>query len=147
MAIVNFSASAKRHFRDAELLESNQREANAGQLYGFCAECGVKAVLIAIGYPTDSDGSPIATPQAGEPKIRKHINELIAINGQISSYASGRGGAKYLALIPNINSFDDWSVHHRYYDQQYIPLSLDIWKGAAAETMKMLDEAKLDGVL
>jgi hypothetical protein len=147
MAIVNFLASAKRHFRDAELLASNQREANAGQLYGFCAECGVKAALIAIGYPIDNEGSPVEKPQSGEPKIRKHINELIAINGQISSYVSGRGGAKYLALIPNINSFNDWSVSHRYYDQQHIPLSLDVWKEAAAETMNMLDMAKLDGVL
>ncbi len=144
---VNFSASALRHFVDAELLESNQREANAGQLYGFCAECCLKAVLIGIGYPIDSEGSPVERPQSGEPRIRRHINELVAINIQISSYVSGRGGAKYLALIPNINSFNDWSVHHRYYDQQYIPLSLNIWKGAAAETMKMLDEAKLDGVL
>jgi hypothetical protein len=147
MAKANFFDSAKRHFHDAELLESNNRMANAGQLYGFCAECGIKALSIALGYPVDDDGSPEKKPPAGAPKIRKHINELASIRSQLDAYVSGRGGAKYLALVPNIHAFEDWSVDYRYYDQQHIPSSLPSWKAAAIETRKMLDAAFVEGVL
>jgi predicted deacetylase len=34
---VDFKASARRHFADAELLARHDRTANAGQLYGFTA--------------------------------------------------------------------------------------------------------------
>jgi hypothetical protein len=152
MVKVNFSASAKRHFDDALFLEKDSRIANAGQLYGFCAECGIKALLISLGYPTDADGSPIdrkehkkQDPQV--PYIREHINKLIEIKNEIDTYASGRSGAKYLALIPNIDSFSDWLVEHRYYAQHQIPLSLPAWKSSSTEMMKMMDVAFIDGVL
>jgi hypothetical protein len=147
MPKIDFSASAKRHFQDAQLLEDNQRLANAGQLYGFCAECGIKALLISLGYPTDTEGSPVEKPSNGEPYIRVHINQLAAIKNEIDIYARGRNGAKYLALIPNADSFSDWSVHHRYYDEQKIPSSLSAWRQAAIEVSQMMQEAKIDGVL
>ncbi len=148
MSKTDFQASAKRHFNDAILLEANNRLANAGQLYGFCAECGIKTLLISLGYSSlDTEGSPIRNPTPGEPKIRKHINELAAIMIEIDSYASMRSGAKYLALIPSVISFSDWSVDHRYYDPQQIPPSLPAWKKAATEMMKMMNEAFIDGVL
>lgn len=147
MIKINFSASAKRHFNDALLLEESNRLANAGQLYGFCAECGIKALLISLGYPTDAEGSPINQPLAGDPYLRKHINQLVAIRIQIDTYASGRSGAKYLALIPNIDSFSDWSVDHRYYDQDQIPPSISAWQQAATEIMRMMQEASSNGVL
>jgi len=141
--MINFTASTKRHFQDAQLLEANNRRANAGQLYGFCAECGLKALLIALGYPTDADGSPVDRKEHKKqdpnvPYIREHINKLTKIMTQIDVYASGRNGAKYIALIPNIGLFSDWLVDHRYYDQQQIPPSLSAWKDAAAEMMKMI---------
>ncbi|MDP3332465.1 MAG: hypothetical protein Q8Q40_09870 [Methylococcaceae bacterium] len=147
MPKIDFPASAKRHFQDAKLLEENSRISNAGQLYGFCAECGIKALLISHGYPTDTEGSPAKNPPSGEISIRKHINQLVAIMTQIDASASGRSGAKYLALIPNIGSFVDWSVDHRYYAKHQIPPSLPAWKGAATEMMQMMDMAISDGVL
>ncbi|MFA5920224.1 MAG: hypothetical protein WC856_02895 [Methylococcaceae bacterium] len=149
MIKINFSASAKRHFNDALLLEESNRLANAGQLYGFCAECGIKALLISLGYPTDAEGSPapVKKPMLGKPNIRKHINQLLEIKSEIDTYASGRNGAKYLALIPSINSFSDWLVDHRYYAQHQIPSSLPAWKSSATEMMKMMDVASIDGVL
>ncbi|WP_333873277.1 hypothetical protein [Methylobacter sp.] len=147
MPVIDFPASAKRHYQDACLLENNSRLANAGQLYGFCAECGIKALLISHGYPTDAEGSPIRNPPTGETSIRKHIDQLVTIKTQIDVSTSGRSGAKYLALIPNIGSFVDWSVDHRYYDQHQIPSSLPAWKGAATEMMQMMDIAISDGVL
>ena len=40
-----------RHWGDAELLFTNGRWANADQMYGFSAECGMKAVMVALGMP------------------------------------------------------------------------------------------------
>jgi len=150
--MIDFKSSAIRHFDDAGFLEADKREANAGQLYGFCAECGIKALLIALGYPTDADGSPIGRKALKNhpdkpPYIREHIDVLVAIKIEIENCASGRSGAKYLALIPSIDSFSDWSTDYRYFDQHKIPPSLPAWKGAAAEIMKMMDEAFIDGVL
>lgn len=147
MIEINFPVSAKRHFNDALLLEESTRLANAGQLYGFCAECGIKALLISLGYPTDTKGSPVKKPISGEPHIRKHINQLLEIKSEIDTYASGRNGAKYLALIPNLDSFSDWLIDHRYYAEYKIPASLPAWKSSATEMMKMLDVAFIDGVL
>ena len=152
MTVIDFSASAKRHFGDALFLEKDSRIANAGQLYGFCAECGIKALLILLGYPIDADGSPIDRKEHRKqdpkiPYIREHINKLTAIKNEIDIYASGRSGARYLALIPNMGSFVDWSVDHRYYDQHQIPSSLPAWKRAATEMMKMMDVAFSDGIL
>lgn len=129
MIKIDFSASAKRHYQDAGLLEDNSRLANAGQLYGFCAECGIKALLLSLGYPTAADGSPIDRREhrmqnSSIPYVREHINKLTEIKNELDTYASGRSGAKYLALIPNIHFFSDWSVDHRYYDQHQIPSSL-----------------------
>lgn len=43
VAKVDFLSSAMRHLRDGDYLKSNGYVENAGQLYGFVAECGLKA--------------------------------------------------------------------------------------------------------
>jgi hypothetical protein len=146
---VNFPLAAKRHWYDASLLESNGRTGNAGQLYGFSAECGIKSLLIGLGYPCDHDGSPEKKKNlpSGVPEIRKHIHELVGVIGDIQIYASGRSGAKYSAMFPSINNFAKWSTEHRYWVDAAIPNSLPAWKAAAKEVMGMLDAAFLDGVL
>lgn len=48
----DFLGSARRHMQDALMLESANRKANSGQLLGFTAECGVKAVMVWLGYPS-----------------------------------------------------------------------------------------------
>src|SRR5579864_7426529 len=62
---VDFLGSARRHMHDAGLLETNSRRANSGQLLGFAAECGLKAVMVWLGYPVDTQGSP--QPFRGQP--------------------------------------------------------------------------------
>ena len=138
---VDFPLAAKRHWRDAILLEANGRMGNAGQLYGFSAECGVKALLVALGYPIGPDGSPVKKPPAGTPKVREHIHQLVCIIGAINSEIAGRGGAKYTAMFPNITKFSNWSIDHRYLADAAIPNSLPAWKLAAEEVMRMLDTA------
>ena len=144
---INFHLAAKRHWDDATLLESNVRIPNAGQLYGLSAECGIKAVLIGLGYPINLDGSPPKIPPGGTPKIREHVNILANSIAAIQLYAHGRNGAKYTAMLSNISDFADWNVDHRYYDESAIPHSLSAWQIASAEVMKMVDSALLDGVL
>jgi HEPN domain-containing protein len=56
--LVNYLNSSRRHFEDASLLHKNGRIPNAGHLMGMSAECGIKALLIGLGHPTDpNDGS------------------------------------------------------------------------------------------
>src|SRR5690348_5450527 len=69
---VDFPGSARRHLKDAELLEAANRLANAGHLYGYVAECGLKALLTWHGHPTDADGSP--RRNSG---FRVHVDDLV----------------------------------------------------------------------
>lgn len=148
-ATVDFPSAAKRHWQDAGLLESSGRIGNVGQLYGFSAECGIKALLIGLGYPCDHDGSPKTKKNlpTGALEIRKHIHELVGVIGDIQIYAAGRNGAKYTAMIPSVTNFYDWKTDHRYWAEAAIPNSLPVWKAAAKEVMRMLEAASLDGVL
>jgi hypothetical protein len=142
---VDFHGSARRHMADADLLESNNRLPNAGHLYGYVAECGLKALLIGLGYPTDMEGSPAQQ----KPSFRVHINGLLAPATfmWLNLFLNGRDGAKYLALIPGIRDLLDWRVEHRYYSEAALPSSLIKWKAAAHEVGRMLDQAKTYGVI
>jgi hypothetical protein len=147
MPSANFPLSAKRHWDDAKLLDLNGRVGNAGQLYGFVAECGIKALAVALGYPVDNDGSPQYLPKkdTSRPVLRDHIHNLNF--SAIENYLQGRNGAKYTALIPNLTHFSDWHTDHRYWADNDIPHSLPAWKAAATEIATMLDIAELDGIL
>lgn len=142
---VDFHGSARRHLADADLLESNNRIPNAGHLYGYVAECGLKALLIGVGYPTDLEGSPAPA----KPSYRVHIDRLLAPGTfeSLSLFLNGRTGAKYLALISRIGNFSDWRVEHRYYSEAALPGSLSKWKTAAHEIGRMLDQARTYGVI
>lgn len=140
--MIKFPYAAKRSYDDAELLTSNMRQVNAGHLYGFASECGIKSLLVAYGLPTDPATGDIveSRPYA----YRVHINSLIS---NMYAFLSGRGGAKYLGLMPNINHFSNWKVEHRYYLEAAVPASVSDWRDAAVEVMNMLDQAVLDGVI
>jgi hypothetical protein len=139
---VNFPSSARRHLDDAKLLEANRRLPNAGHLYGYVAECGLKALLIWHGHPTDAEGSP-----RRDSGYRVHVDQLViaATFESLRLLVSGRSGARYLAMIPTIRAFSDWRVHHRYFSEAALPASLPQWKVAAHEVARMLDQARLDG--
>lgn len=139
---INFHRAARRHFHDAELLLGNTREANAGHLYGFVAECGIKALLVASGLAVEAGGDiPWGNP------FRQHANRLANQVTQIQTFIQGRLGAKYFAHVSHIADFSDWSTDHRYYDDSALPSSTAKWRSAATQVMQMLDQAKLDGVI
>lgn len=58
---VDFVDAHRRHWADAELLFDHERLGNADQLYGFSAECGLKAVMTGLGMPLDPSGRPPAS--------------------------------------------------------------------------------------
>lgn len=141
---VSYFSAAKRHCQDAELLFSHGRNSNAGQLYGFVAECGIKALLIGSGYSSDPATGEII--QQKPEKLREHIHILTTKINTISHYLSGRNAARYIQMVPKIGDFDDWNTCHRYYLDSAIPSSITKWRLAADEVMRMLDQAKQDGL-
>lgn len=138
----DYLAASKRHYQDAELLTNSGRIPNAGHLFGFAAECGLKALLISHGLKTDPQTGEIIEPR--HPKYRTHINVLI---NSIHAFSNSRNFVRYITMMPRLTAFSDWKADHRYYDEVFIPPSLNNWSEAAKEVRTMLDQAKLDGVI
>ncbi len=142
MANINFIKSAKRHYDDAKILLNANSVPNAGQLFGFCAECGLKALLIAYGLTTDPSTGDLNLSDSDKKKYLRHINVLcnnISIFTQDTTYAS------YLAIMPSIAFFLDWRTDHRYYDESAIPNNISKWENAATEVRRMVDKLIQDG--
>lgn len=138
---INFHGAALRHYEDAGLLHQNQRDANAGHLYGFVAECGLKSLLVAGGLTTEPDGDIVGRT------FRLHVDKLANQINMVQTFLEGRRMAVYLAHIPDISNFSNWKTDHRYYDETSIPASLEQWCAAASQVMEMLDAAKADGAI
>ena len=85
----NFLDAHGRHWQDAELLFHAHRWANADQLYGFSAECDLKAVMEVLGMETD----PAGTPRARE--HRRHVQHLWP---KFLAFAEERGGTRLAGL-------------------------------------------------
>jgi hypothetical protein len=100
----------------------------------------LKALLVALGEPTDAEGSPT--------NLKKHIDSLSKLIVGFSTFADGRDTARYLALMPSLSSYFDWKVSHRYWEEAALPISsVTKWKTASSEVNQMLDEARADGVM
>ncbi|MCC6156588.1 MAG: hypothetical protein IT350_00950 [Deltaproteobacteria bacterium] len=65
----DFADAAGRHWTDAETLFDAKRWPNADQLYGFAAECTLKAIMVGLGMSVVAD-----RPQY--PSHRVHIDKL-----------------------------------------------------------------------
>lgn len=87
------------------MLFREQRWANADQLYGFSAECGLKTIMRAHGMAVDGKG----VPQRRE--HRTHIQDLWPVFG---TFARQWQLPRYLAQLPTGTPFADWSHHDRY---------------------------------
>lgn len=139
---MDFLGSSKRHYQDAELLTSNNRYPNAGHLFGFAAECGLKALLISHGLRTNPATGDIV--ESHPYKYKTHVDVLI---NNVFTFSSSRNFVKYLSIMPGIMAFSNWKIEHRYFFESLIPASLSNWKKAAGEVMKALQQAELDGVI
>ena len=125
----DFTAAHRRHWKDAELLFGHQRLGNADQLYGFSAECGLKAVMKA----------------SREPLVRKHVQELWPV---FKRWASGRKHGRFRRQLPQGDPFAGWSTDDRYTHSRYTrEEDVKQHRQAAHGVWRMIRGAELDGIL
>ena len=134
----NFLDASERHFGDADLLRDDGRVANADHLYGISAECSLKAVMLALGMATRTDGVPVDRGH------KVHMPELWAA---FQSFAQGRLAARYLEPLDHQNPFADWLVDQRYWLRAAIPAAATgTHRSAALRCRESLENLLLDGV-
>ena len=138
----DYVVAARRHIRDAHLLQHHGHQANAGQLFGICVECGLKSLLVRGGAPQNADGDLIG-------KYKKHLPDLYELINGLLTLPDGRTASALQSRLPNLTSLAHWSIDHRYWRESEIPLStlLNDWELAALEMDALLDEAAGGGVL
>ncbi len=141
----DYFEAASRHYLDAILLKANQRTPNAGQLFGFCVECGLKEMLLACGAERDTKWGGVAQKSG----FRAHLPALdSALLASAWLLPNGARAGHYRAMVPNADKMADWSIDHRYYAASALPQNvLGQWQTAADEVLGMLDQILLDGVL
>jgi hypothetical protein len=139
---VDYVAAARRHIRDAHLLQHERRLANAGQLFGICVECGLKSLLVRGGAPVDADGNL-------DWVYRKHLPQLDTLISGMTTLPDGRAASMLQSRLPSLAALADWKIDHRYWSEPALPLStsLQAWEWAALEMDALLDEAAAGGVL
>lgn len=146
---VGYTRAARRHFGDAELLLNHGQRANAGQLLGLAAECGLKAIVVACGCPTDAEGSvgkPAGSPGKGFKEHMPELHQAATVFGSL--LPDGRFTTTYMAMMPRLAAFSDWAVDQRYWCDGALPAgSLPAWQAAAGEVMQAVDKAVEDGLL
>lgn len=149
---VNYAAAARRHLSDGRLLLGQGRRANAGQLFGFSVECGIKAVLIACGVARGADGGVAEKNPLDQRKGHPLRTHMPILSSRVSTFGNlipdGPKATSYFAMLARPGDMDDWRVDHRYWNESSIPLaSVARWECLAVEANAMLDQARLDGVL
>lgn len=145
---VHYRKAAYRHLLDGHLLQANGRLANAGQLFGFSVECGIKAILVASGVPQDADGG-VDDKNPFRKAFRQHL-PLLTTNTIAFGHLipDGPRVTRYLSMLSSLSGLANWSTDHRYYSESATPLhSVAVWEFAALEVNEMLDQASLDGVV
>ncbi|MBI5485737.1 MAG: hypothetical protein HY905_00230 [Deltaproteobacteria bacterium] len=116
----NYAVSARRHWSDAEyLLGAPQtpdllRSPNADQLYGFAAECALKAALLGT-HPVVQRADGSIDPK----ELRIHINVFWP---QYHVRIAGRR-ARHLVVAwrGRENPFADWTTDLRYAANEDLP--------------------------
>lgn len=139
---VDYVAAARRHLRDAQVLQHAGHLANAGQLFGICVECGLKSLLVRGGAAVDADGNL-------DWAYRKHMPHLDTLINGLTTLPDGRAASALQSRLPNLAALANWAIEHRYWREAAIPLatSLADWELSAREMDALLDEAAGGGVL
>lgn len=136
----DYRDAAERHWEDADYLSAGNRHANADHLFGFSAECALKAVMQGLGMSLRLDGTPM------DRRHRVHINQLW---NEFIGFAQGRTGARYTADIDaTFNPFDDWDVGQRYCHRADITEAMvEKHRSGTEKTKSALHAAVLDGMI
>ena len=129
MTPVNYVHAHIRHWKDAEILSGCGRLANADQLYGFSAECGLKAVMKAL----------------GKPLLHIHVHDLWPV---FKRSVRGRAAGRFRRQLPQGSPFADWSHHDRYAPTGYVQSGgVGQHRKAALGIRRMIQRARQDGTL
>lgn len=135
----DFVDAHERHWLDAELLWQHQRWANADQLYGLSAECGLKALMQQFGMQWNhKHDAPL------DSKDKVHANKAW---DRYEAYRGGHPkGAAY--ALPANNPFDDWDMSQRYAPSTAIDVTRAHAHRTGAElVMQRIKQATQDGLL
>ena len=129
----DFTDAYWRHWQDAELLFAHHRWANADQLYGLSAECGLKAVMQKLGMSVDEGtGRPPST-------YRRHVNALWP---KFQDFADKRDGARYLEMLPSGSPFAKWEMDDRYANRNdFGSADVELRRVATREIARMVLDA------
>lgn len=133
----NFIDAFARHFKDADFLLEKERFANASQLYGLAAECGLKALMIKFGMPLSGH-----LPQDKKDKV--HAD---GVWQRYQSYQSGHTlGTGYGLTVQN--PFGAWSIHQRYWKSSCITeKNAQSHRQGASQVEGLVKKAQLAGLL
>jgi hypothetical protein len=118
-------AAARRHLEAADILDPTNRRDVAGYLYGIAAECGVKALMLEIGF------RPLASRE-NDPFFA-HFPTLKTL---LRNKLEGRNATVLRRHVLNDNFFSDWDITMRYSKGNQIPTRLlDQWKAQAVSVI------------
>lgn len=136
----DFGDAHQRHWKDAELLFGDDRWANADQLYGFSAECGLKVVMKEVcDMPVNESGIPTTSEH------KQHVQYLWQT---FLTFAQGQGAANYVNMLPQNLPFRDWSHHDRYaHSRHFSQQQVELHREAAGNVKGMVEQARQDGRL
>ncbi|MGV0761318.1 hypothetical protein V6768_18510 [Tistrella mobilis] len=136
---IDFGNAHDRHWNDAETLRENGRLANADHLYGFSAECGLKALMQSFGMSVH-DGEP------ADRRDWKHVDQLAE---RYETYRSGStypNAASY--MLVNGNAFNDWRASQRYaVESAFTQDRVDAHATGAREVRDLVKAARREGLL
>lgn len=84
-----------------------------------------------------------------EPQQREHRVHIDKLWDEFTTFAEGRGGARYSELLQGVpNPFGAWDVDQRYYHESFFTRhKVEEHKNAAKEMMLMMQKAQADGVV
>ena len=134
----DFAGAHDRHHRDAKFLEDAHRLSNADHLYGFSAECGLKALMTQFGMPVNAAGDP-----QDRQRDRVHIDRLW---GRYPDYLTHPAATDY--QLDSTNYFDDWRAGDRYADDQHVtPARLERHRDGAERVRALVQKARVEGLL
>ena len=135
--VADFGNAHRRHWSDAELLFKHHRWANADQLYGFSAECGLKEVMEFLGMKVRNDGTP------SDRKYRQHIKKLWP---EFQSFIGENKSVNYAKLLQTSNPFADWSHNDRYANgDRFSDNCIQHHRDAARDVLTMVQRVILEG--
>jgi hypothetical protein len=119
-------------------LFKKERWANADHLYGFSAECGLKALILASGIKWNA-GSDEPENKNERSRFFKHINELWA---EYNSFIDGKLAAQY--VIQSENPFSNWDASDRYANEnEFTPECVQQHQIAAKSIRKLVKDYQL----